>query len=98
MRVALKLRKIDPRRLNARQKENYHFQKISGLLADYGFTTIRLSDDWKGADFLAQNMDGETRRIAEYLKQFVLKQAWTNESIAKEKGPRSEHAALRHTS
>ncbi len=60
MSVALQLRKIDPRRLNARQKENYYFQKISGLLADYGFTTIRLSDDWKGADFLAQYMDGKT--------------------------------------
>jgi len=48
MRIILKLRKIDPRKLNARQKENYYFQKISGLLVDYGFSTIQLSDDWKG--------------------------------------------------
>jgi len=60
MSKALKLQKIDPRKLNARQKENYYFQKISGLLADYGFTTIRLSDDWNGADFLAQHVDGIT--------------------------------------
>ena len=45
--------------LNARQKENYNFQKISAKLADYGFTTIRLSDDWKGADFLAKHIDGD---------------------------------------
>jgi hypothetical protein len=59
MSAALKLRKINPRKLNARQKENNNFQKISGLLADYGFATIRLSDDWKGADFLAQHVDGK---------------------------------------
>lgn len=45
--------------LNARQKENYNFQKISAVLADYGFITIRLSDDWQGADFIAQHIDGE---------------------------------------
>jgi len=56
----LKLHKIEYRKLNGRQKENYNFQKISGLLADYGFTTIRLSDDWNGADFLAQHIDGKT--------------------------------------
>ena len=60
MGKALKLQKIDPRKLNARQKENHNFQKISGLLADYGFATIRISDDWKGADFLAQHVDGKT--------------------------------------
>jgi hypothetical protein len=60
MSEALKLQKVDPRKLNARQKENYNFQKISGLLADYGFIAIRLSDDWNGADFLAQHVDGKT--------------------------------------
>lgn len=37
--------------LSSPQKENYNFQKISAVLADYGFATIRLSDDWNGADF-----------------------------------------------
>ncbi len=45
--------------LNARQKENYNFQKISAILADYGFATLRLTDDWQGADFIAQHIDGE---------------------------------------
>lgn len=56
----MELKKIEYRSLNARQKENYNFQKISALLADYGFTTIRLSDDWNGADFLALHIDGIT--------------------------------------
>ncbi len=44
--------------LNARQQESYNFQKVSGVLADYGFTTIKLSSDWRGADFIAQHLDG----------------------------------------
>jgi hypothetical protein len=47
------IQKVDYNKLNARQKENYNFAKISGILADYGFSCIRLSDDYKGADFLA---------------------------------------------
>jgi hypothetical protein len=46
--------------LNSRQKETYNFHKIAAVLADYGFTCIRLSDDWEGADFIAQHIDGET--------------------------------------
>lgn len=48
--------RIDYAGLNARQKENHNFQKVSALLADYGYLTLRLSDDWHGADFIAQHM------------------------------------------
>lgn len=52
--------KVDYNDLNSRQKENYNYQRLSGVLADYGFVTHRLSDDWQGADFIAQhiNRDG----------------------------------------
>jgi hypothetical protein len=46
--------------LNSRQQEAYNFQKVSAVLADYGFTTIRLSSDWQAADFIAQHIDGST--------------------------------------
>ena len=46
--------------LNARQKENYNFQKIAARLADFGFNCLRLTDDWQGADFIACHIDGET--------------------------------------
>ncbi len=46
--------------LNSRQRERYNFQKIAGILADYGFSSIKLDDDWQGADFLAQHIDGST--------------------------------------
>ena len=51
---------INYRDLNARQQEAYNFQKISAVLADYGFITMRLSSDWRGADFIAQHFDGAT--------------------------------------
>jgi hypothetical protein len=45
--------------LNPRQKENYNFHKVSAVLADYGFTSIRLTDDWQGADFIASHINGD---------------------------------------
>ena len=54
-------KKIEYSELNSKQKESYNFQKVSGVLADYGYTTIRLSDDWQGADFIAQ-------KASEYIK------------------------------
>jgi hypothetical protein len=58
--MTLQLRRIRYRDLNGKQKENYNYQKISAVLADYGFVTMRLSDDWHGADFIAQHINGET--------------------------------------
>jgi hypothetical protein len=52
------LTKIEYSSLNARQKENFNFQKVSAVLADYGFVTMRLSDDWEGADFIAHHVSG----------------------------------------
>jgi hypothetical protein len=33
------------------------------VLADYGFLTMRLSDDWQGADFIAQHIDGAFLKV-----------------------------------
>ena len=46
--------------LNAKQQENYNFHKVASRLADYGFNSLRLTDDWQGADFIACHIDGET--------------------------------------
>ncbi|MDB5267092.1 MAG: hypothetical protein JWP58_132 [Hymenobacter sp.] len=50
--------KISYSLLNSRQQETFNFQKVSAVLADYGFATIKLNDDWQGADFIAQHIDG----------------------------------------
>lgn len=46
-------------RAHNRLPEAYNFQKVSGVLADFSFATIRLTDDWQGADFIAQHIDGQ---------------------------------------
>ena len=58
--MTLDLQHIQYSALNARQKENFNYQKVSAILADYGFVTMRLSDDWQGADFIAMHIDGNT--------------------------------------
>jgi hypothetical protein len=55
---ALQLEPIAYRNLNAVQQESFNFQKLSAVLADFGYITMRLSDDWKGADFIAQHVSG----------------------------------------
>jgi hypothetical protein len=61
--MSLALNKIEYGNLNSRQKENYNFYKIAAILADYGYVSLRLSDDWNGADFIAVHIDGETVRL-----------------------------------
>ena len=47
------MKKINYNDLNARQKESFNFQKVSAILADFGYFTMKLSDDWESADFIA---------------------------------------------
>jgi hypothetical protein len=53
--MSLQLKQVKYEELTSRQQETYNFQKLSAVLADFGFLTIRLSDDWNGADFIAQH-------------------------------------------
>jgi hypothetical protein len=53
--MSIKFEKIRYQELNGRQQETYNFQKVSAVLADFGYLTIRLTDDWNGADFIAQH-------------------------------------------
>ena len=53
----MKLRKVVYNKLNARQKENYNYHKVASALADYGYDSMRLNNDWEGADFIAVKGD-----------------------------------------
>jgi hypothetical protein len=61
--MPIQLTKREYKDLNARQKENFNFLKVSAVLANYGYMTMRLSDDWGGADFIAQHVDGVTLKV-----------------------------------
>ena len=49
--------KVDYNKLNSKQKENYNFHKVASALADYGYDSMRLNNDWEGADFIAVKND-----------------------------------------
>ena len=51
------LKKVKYTSLNSREKENYNFHKVASALADYGYDSMRLNNDWQGADFIAVKGD-----------------------------------------
>ncbi len=67
--------------INSRQKEIFNFQKVSGLLADFGFATYRLTDDWKGADFLAVHFDGSTFLRVQLKGRLTFEKKYTEKNL-----------------
>ena len=74
-------KRIASKALNSRQKENFNFQKVSAVLADYGFTTLRLSDDWQGADFIANHIDGDLFLKVQLKSRLTLDKKYKNKDI-----------------
>jgi hypothetical protein len=56
----IKFEKISYVNLNSKAQEMYNFAKVSAKLAEYGFTSMWLNNDWQGADFIAVHCDGAT--------------------------------------
>ena len=72
---------IDPKHLNGRQKEIYNFQKAAGILADYGFNCIKLTDDWLGADFLAYRFDRKTTLRVQLKSRVTIDQKYMGQDL-----------------
>lgn len=51
---------VNYKALNARQKEGFNFHQVAAKLALFGYNSIKLTDDWQGADFIAQHKDGNS--------------------------------------
>jgi len=77
----LQMKLVNYKTLNARQQETYNFQKVSGVLADFGFTTIRLSDDWQGADFIANHIGGQQFLKVQLKGRLTLDQKYQDKDI-----------------
>ena len=73
--------KINYKDLNPKQQENYNFHKISAVLADYGFTTIKLYDDWKNADFIAQHKDQKIFLKVQLKSRFSIDKKYMNKDM-----------------
>lgn len=72
--------KIEYKELNSRQQENYNFHKLAAVLADYGYTSIRLSDDWQSADCIAVHRDGSSLKI-QLKGRFVLNKDYAGKDL-----------------
>jgi hypothetical protein len=53
----MQLNKVNYKELNTKQKENYNFHRVAAALAEYGYNSMRLNDNWQSADFIAFNGD-----------------------------------------
>ena len=73
--------KINYNDLNLKAKEMYNFQKVSAILADYGFTTMWLNNDWKGADFIAIHVDGVTTLKVQLKARLYFDNKYMNKNI-----------------
>lgn len=73
--------------LNARQKENYNFHKIAAVLADYGYYCMWLNDDWQGADFIANHIDGRGSLKVQLKSRLTIDRKYIGKDI---------HIAFRH--
>lgn len=51
--MKLDLTKVSYKDLNSKEKENYNYHKVASALAEYGYDSKRLNNDWQGADFIA---------------------------------------------
>lgn len=67
--------------LNARQQENYNFHQVAARLANYGFNCLRLTDDWRGADFIACHIDGDTFLKVQLKGRLVIDKRYRGKSI-----------------
>lgn len=75
------MKKIKKDSLNKRQVETYNFQKVSAVLADYGFFTSRHHDDWEGADFTARHINGRTFMNVQLKGRLTFAKKYRNKDI-----------------
>lgn len=78
---------VSYQKLNARQKENYNFHLIAARLAGYGYNSMRVTDDWQGADFIACHIDGEQFLKVQLKGRLTLDRKYEGKDI---------HIAFRH--
>jgi len=67
--------------LNSKQKENYNFHKVASALANYGFNSMRLNDDWQGADFIAVHIDGNNMLKVQIKGRFTMAKKYIGKNI-----------------
>jgi hypothetical protein len=79
--MTIEFNKILYNKLNSKQKENYNFHVIAAKLAEYGFNSMRLSDDWQGADFISVHVGGEEMLKIQLKGRFTIDKKYLGKDI-----------------
>lgn len=74
-------KKIAYSELSPKQQEIYNFQKVAGILAEYGFNCIKLSNDWNGADFLAYHFNQNKTLKVQLKGRVTIRQKYLGKGI-----------------
>ena len=74
-------KKIKYEDLNPRQQENYNFHTFAAKLAEYGYMSIPLNDDWNGADFLAIHVNGKDTLKVQLKSRFCFHQKYIGNNL-----------------
>ncbi|TSE07984.1 hypothetical protein [Aquimarina algiphila] len=75
------INRIDYAELNARQKESFNFHKIAAKLSDFGFNSMWLTDDWRGADFISVHKDGNLMLKVQLKGRFTVDSKYLDKEI-----------------
>lgn len=75
------INKIDYNELNARQKESFNFHKIAARFSDFGFNSMWLTDDWKGADFISVHKNGNLMLKVQLKGRFTVDSKYLEKEI-----------------
>jgi|TARA_B100000575_G_C23019590_1_gene587133 hypothetical protein len=75
------LKKIVYSKLNSKQKENYNFHKAASKLVEYGYNSIKLNDDWKGADFICVSSVGQEMIKVQLKGRFTIDKKYLGKDI-----------------
>ena len=77
----MEFNKIIYKNLNAKSKEIYNFQKVSAVLAEYGFCTMWLNNDWESADFIAVHLKNEKYIKVQLKARFSFSEKYKGKNI-----------------
>ena len=74
-------KKVPYSKLNSKQKENFNFHKVAAALAEYGFNSMRLNDDWQGADFISVHIEGDEMLKIQLKGRFTISSKYIGKKI-----------------
>lgn len=77
--MGLDLTKISYNDLNSKEKENYNYHKVASALAEYGYDSMRLNNDWEGADFIS--VKGDNMIKVQLKGRFTLSKKYINKDL-----------------